>query len=504
VSEYQQHLGEIAKTIQTKAIAGEKPTMMEVVNLLRFDEDNRVIRDLCVVLQIGSKSDFNREMNRKRQRDVLDTAPANATELVAAFAKKFNLHARMDGLMIRDVKAVFRDDNGNETPILPGDRAAPDVDLYAVFHCDAKARMNRLDLERELRTLSANLRMNISAQDILDAVEEWMKDAARARLHDIFVGIDGVEPTSDAARSWKRFAEQVFDCSETSPEFVAAVLRKFMWQVKRKIRGLPISDHLMPVLLGPQGIGKSTLVNQMIGPVEELKLNVDFRMITDERNVEIWDSFVMFLDEMGYASKADIDTVKNIITSSTLTRRPMRSNGRVTINQNATFIGCSNRELAQLVRDPTGNRRFVGLRMRSDADRAFINAIDWPQMWGSVSINEADPMANHRATLAGQQEETRERSRVEQWMIDFDGTATAYHAGISKSGNIAAIDLYDAFREFEERAYPGHFKTSKTDWEFEMARLRKNAPDAVIFEKKRGNGGVVYRWRRESHLRVVE
>jgi hypothetical protein len=505
-ADYQAFLATVILDYQKLALEGKSPTVREVVDAIRLDHDNRAIRKACIDLKIATKAEFDREVNRGRQRDQLGIAPANATELVEAFASTHSVKAKINGMLTREVKATYVDTiTGKTLPITIADReAAPDVDLMAAFHFDARSRMNRLDFERELRILSTNLRIGIAPADITDAVDEWFRKAHRERLHEIFCDVEAREPRFDAPAMWTKLAEGVFDCSDTSPEFVAAVLRKFIWQVKRKIRGMEVFDHLMPVILGPQGIGKSTLVNRLLGPVEELKLNVDFQMITDDRNVEIWQSYVMFLDEMGYASKADIDTVKNIITASTLTRRPMRTNSMVTIDQKATFIGCSNRELGQLVRDPTGIRRFVGIRMRSDADRGLINSLDWSLMWGDVRITDADPLAAHRSTLSEQQEESRELGRVEKWMADFDGANNSYQGGINKAGNIPAIDLYRAFRDFEDEVFPGNFKTSKTDWDYEMARLKKNSPDAVIFEKKRGGTGIMYRWIGELNLRVVE
>ncbi|KQO06919.1 VapE domain-containing protein [Sphingomonas sp. Leaf242] len=505
-AEYQTDLATFVLDFEKMALEGRAPTLREVVDHIQPDQNNRLMLAFCLKHKIATKAEFNREVNRGRQRDALGIAPANATELVEAFASTHSVKAKLNGMLTREVKATYVDSmTGKTLPITRADReAAADVDLMAAFHFDARSRMNRLDFERELRILSTNLRIGIAPADITDAVDEWFRKAHRERLHEIFVDVEAREPSYDAPAMWLKLAEDVFDCSETSPAFVAAVLRKFVWQVKRKIRGMEVFDHLMPVILGPQGIGKSTLVNRLLGPVSELKLNVDFQMITDDRNVEIWQSYVMFLDEMGYASKADIDTVKNIITASTLTRRPMRTNSMVTIDQKATLIGCSNRELGQLVRDPTGIRRFVGIRMRSDADRALINSLDWSLMWGDVRVTDADPLAAHRTVLADQQEDSRELGRVEKWMAEFTGANNAYQAGINKAGNIPAADLYRAYREFEDENFPGVFKTSKTDWDYEMARLRKNSPTAVIFDKKRGGAGIMYRWIGEVNLRVVE
>lgn len=502
-TEYQAHLETIAVDFSRLARTGAAPSVSEVVDLLRIDEDNRTIRNLCVELKIATKQEFDRAIRQRRVRDAIGTCPGNAVELVEAWSKANAVSMKLDGMFTRSVAAYFEDDKGVRTPILPHDRRNSDeVDLYASFLFDRKERFNRLDFERELRIFTAQHRLGFSRDDITDACEKWCATARDYRLYEIFGSIEAVDATFDADGEWLKFAAHAFDCEDSDSRFVAAVFKKFIWQVKRKMRGLPVTNHLMPVILGPQGIGKSTLVNAIMKPVEEIRLYADFGMITDERNVEIWSSYVLFLDEMSHAARADIETVKNVITASSLTRRPMRSNGKITIQQNATLIGCANKELAQLIKDPTGIRRFAGVRMRSDTDRDYLNGIDWPKMWGSVAMYDADPIAEFTEALATQQEGQRERGRVEQWMQDFDGTNHRYQAKVSSSKRIKATDLYLAYQDYEADYYPGNYKMSKTEWDYEMSRLRKNHPEAVCFVKITASSGVVYKWAGE--LRVIE
>jgi ABC-type cobalamin/Fe3+-siderophores transport system ATPase subunit len=54
--------------------------------------------------------------------------------------------------------------------------------------------------------------------------------------------------------------------------------------VKRKIKDRKITDHLMAVILGDQGVGKSTLLELMLNPVEEICVESDFKAIADDRN----------------------------------------------------------------------------------------------------------------------------------------------------------------------------------------------------------------------------
>lgn len=505
--EYDTFLDEVILDLRKAAISGKVDKLSDVVALLNTSMDNHRVAAVCTELKIGTKAEFAAEMTRAKQREKLGIAPANATELVAAYAKMVDLKMTYGEEFHRKVESVHVNERGEKTSFTQQDRDACDLtDLYATFVCDHATRLTRSGVERELRMLCDELKIGIRDQAISDAMKVWTDDRKRHRLYEIYTDIATNDAGFDADAAWLGMAEAVFDCSDTSPAFVAAVIQKFFWQVKRKMRGWEISNHLMPVILGPQGIGKSTLVRAMLKPVAEVALNVDFKMVTEERNIDIWDSYVMFLDEMGYASKADIDAVKNIITASTLTRRPMNTNARDIVLQKATLIGCSNKEVGQLVKDPTGNRRFAGIRMRANVDRAFVNAIDWATMWRSVDAKGADPMNGFETMLADQQEQDRETSRVEQWMADFDGCSNVWHAKINKAGNIAAKDLFLVFSEYEIENFPSGHKLSKNDWHQEMRRLSNNSPEKVIFTKSISRGQTMYRWKDspQSFIRLVD
>ena len=81
----------------------------------------------------------------------------------------------------------------------------------------------------------------------------------------------------------------------------------------------------MAVILGDQGVGKSTLLELMLNPVEEICVESDFKAIADDRNSMLWKNFVMVFNEMGHAKTTQIDTVRNAITAPHLTRRIMRT-----------------------------------------------------------------------------------------------------------------------------------------------------------------------------------
>lgn len=94
----------------------------------------------------------------------------------------------------------------------------------------------------------------------------------------------------------------------------------------------------------------------------------------------------------------------------------MGTNLSTPVPQCATLIGCSNKTLAQLIRDKTGIRRFVELTFSANPDRDIINSLNFTTAWHCEDENGPDPILPHLAELLAQQQAARHRSSVEQWL----------------------------------------------------------------------------------------
>ncbi|HUX79986.1 MAG TPA: toprim domain-containing protein, partial [Alphaproteobacteria bacterium] len=86
---------------------------------------------------------------------------------------------------------------------------------------------------------------------------------------------------------------------EKNPAHYAAISH-FIWQVKRKIKGLPIENHMMLILHGAtQGKGKSVAMKKLIGVLGDLAKPGDLSLCTDKRD---WDAleryYIIYMDEM--------------------------------------------------------------------------------------------------------------------------------------------------------------------------------------------------------------
>ncbi|CAO4175987.1 VapE domain-containing protein [Methylorubrum populi] len=458
------YIQDILNGLQQKVMSGETIDLQGLADCLDHSENLDPVRNWIIQFTEHTKRDWKAALHRARVKQALGACPATANELLRLVVSSQRMSVAFNRSISRGSLPTFEG-----SVITPDDRAR-DQTIDNVARIRESREVNTETLKRELRMINEEHGLRFSRDAISDAVATWFLDAIEDRKLELFGDVAFTRQSKDeVAANWQRITG-AFCSEEHDADFVQAVLSKFIWQVKRKMLGLPITDHLMPVLLGPQGVGKSTLIRDIfLKPLEEVTMNTDFAEITDNRNHDMWRFFVLFMDEMSHAGKADMDTVKNLITLPILQRRPMNSNDVVNIRQNATFIGCSNREIEQLIRDETGNRRFAALRFKSQPDHATINLIDAQVLWQSVDEHAEDPMKPFKAVLKAKQAEWRERSQVEQFIEQH--TVPKSLEGV----NQPASELYKDYTMWADTYFRGQVWTYTT-WSKEFKRVTLNNP----------------------------
>ncbi len=84
----------------------------------------------------------------------------------------------------------------------------------------------------------------------------------------------------------------------------------------------------------------------------------------------------------------------------------------------STFIGCSNKDISDTIRDETSNRRFFQIAVMK-VDLAALERIDPLCIWRSIDENAKAPMYANKADLdliTTIQTEQRHRGPVEEWL----------------------------------------------------------------------------------------
>lgn len=143
-------------------------------------------------------------------------------------------------------------------------------------------------------------------------------------------------------------------------ELEVAVLSHSLWQVKRKLNGLPVTDHIWLNIYAKQKTGKSNWFRTLFKPVSGIVWNSDIGQLVDERNVSSFQNyFISFNDELAKAeTKKDSETLKKVITGDEATFRPLFTNRNEEVVNNLTFFSASNVRISDALGDPTGMRRF--------------------------------------------------------------------------------------------------------------------------------------------------
>ena len=294
-----------------------------------------------------------------------------------------------------------------------------------------------------LRVASANASTGIKDTLLTDALNIWIDLQRKQRIVEMqqLVSYDPSAEAKIPVANWLKAVTGKVDPVEV------AVVRHWIWSIKRKLHGLPVIHHIMPVIVGKTGSGKSVAVEKLLAPVRAMCAEPgDMTILADDRQLfRLAEAFVCFFDEMARCDKTDVESLKRVITSPTLEWRLLGSHVRESATNNATFIGCSNRDVNDIVYDPTSARRFYQLRSLDKTDWDAINAMDMKLIWKSVEHLKDAPIKAVLAEVQERQEGWRAKSTVEEWV---DEVGLTHDLGTEdRGGGVAVDDLYAMYKQ---------------------------------------------------------
>ena len=242
--------------------------------------------------------------------------------------------------------------------------------------------------------------------------------------------------------------------NEDRLELDIKVLQHFIWQVKRKLNNRVVYEHMMPVLVGPTGAGKSYNLQKFLQPIKEAAYDApSMSMLNDERESFIMQKYyVINFDELAGADKTDVNRLKQYITATQAPYRILGMNKVAYGDQVSTFIATSNTTVKRAIYDPTSARRYwqinCGNRKQTERYWDTINSIDFEMIWRSIDEDSlAYPIkADLKEIQFIQATELKAESLLEQFLID--NGITAFPENGTEQSFITINDLFDQFKEF--------------------------------------------------------
>lgn len=234
-------------------------------------------------------------------------------------------------------------------------------------------------------------------------------DAGRAELGKWVKAITGRSP-SDEGISDEARAAAVLDL---------AVMRHWMWMVKRSALRRPVDWHIMPILKSTaHGTGKTTAVEILAAPFDELSFPIDATTLTDERkSLIVTTCLIGRWDEMAGSQKADQEALKRAITEKVHTFRELYTMSTHMRQRSCSFIGTANLPVDVLVQDTSGSRRFYEMQcVRCDFD--LMNSVDALLAWQAVDEAEEAPITEHLEALHAHHDGIKHQDLVSLWLRD--------------------------------------------------------------------------------------
>lgn len=274
-----------------------------------------------------------------------------------------------------------------------------------------------------------------------DALSLWMREKAKDHLSALRERLRFVACEQDLIEQW------VVAVTNKADSCDIAVAKHFVWQIRRKLFGLSVEHHMMPVLYGASGGGKSVAVHKLLGPLESVTVLQNMTVFNDQFSRQMFaKNFVMFFDELAKSKQVDVNSLKNIITAPRVEWRGIQSETINSAPQNCTFIGCSNDPLRDRIQDPTSTRRFWQINCSDLLNWEVINSIDYMAMWRSVAENGPCPLISSMEQIrAVQENELRSRNPIEDWVLACCRKSDSPGEGLTTS------ELYKEFKTWHER-----------------------------------------------------
>lgn len=335
----------------------------------------------------------------KQVRNDLGSLPQTFEELAAAFAARQEWECELFKIRVRVAEAGEKWFTETGSGI-----ANPNT-------------ISNKDAFTQLYLWSSNNRFMDNLKSLGMAFEQWRQKQRQLRLQKLYNDIKFIRRQDDL---WHQFASMI-TADPARVHLTVAVLQSFIWQTKRKMNSQSITNHMLPIVGGRTGNGKSVTVRKLLNVLgADAWTNGNFSEIEDANNVDkfTWTP-VVFMDEMEKSNKADQNAIKRFLTQDSISYRVFHTQSHDEARIISTFIGTSNEQMQDIIPDTTSSRRFWYIRTPDDMKKHWdaLGKIDYMALWTSVNEAKENPITPFLGEIeAIQHNEQRRKTSIELWL----------------------------------------------------------------------------------------
>jgi hypothetical protein len=302
--------------------------------------------------------------------------------------------------------------------------------------------LDSIELRREYNRdkQPAHRAPTLERTELLAAMDELI---AKDRAAHLATKRTQIQCTSESLSELRRFVRALNPVSEHL-ELNVVILAHWCLNVKRKMWSRPTYWETMPVLTGAQGAGKSWALRKLFEPIiEYTNSGLGLDEVTDSRAATAMNEhYVIFFDEMAGVAKTEMEELKQLITSRTVSYRIMTTNKVAQIPNNSSFIGASNHQLAVLLHDTTGMRRFYDIKCAKAIDGRELDSIDYMALWRGIDESRTSYIDQHIEAIRDVQKDYVGADDVQLFVESFGLTPTVM------TDSIETKELYGDYKSW--------------------------------------------------------
>lgn len=336
----------------------------------------------------------------------------------------------------------------------PLNRHLPDI--FDTMWLDYRSQVRAHNAsEKQKAAANRNTVNPVAEKDMMKALNELIsKEKATFRQRTI----QSLKCDTEDLSELERFIEAVVGSKD---ETHIGVVAHWLWMIKNKMLSKDVSYHIMPILFGKQGGGKSVAVKKLIKPIENYNLSLSMKQITDDRYFfSMSENYIAFFDEMQGASKTDVNTLKNVITTEWQDARRLGTNGVFKVRQACSFIGATNKPVSEQIIDTTGMRRFWEIKTSDKLDWEVLNNIDFIALWQGIDENKEEGyIIPHLDKIRAAQAEMTIEDDLDSFLSDFSLQPIEEH-----DVNVEWVMVDRVYTKYKEWASNNGFRPQNKIW----------------------------------------
>lgn len=221
-------------------------------------------------------------------------------------------------------------------------------------------------------------------------IRRSIKAACRKRaFHPIKMYLESLPPCEDPELI-QVFAREILGVEDIEAE----CLEKFLVSAVRRIYQPGCQVDSIIVLVGDQGLGKSSFAREMFSPWYRSQMPSLEGRDASHALLGYWGVEFSELASMS-AARSSRETVKDFLTRQEDTYREFGSGERITRKRTSVFVGTTNEE--RFLIDPTGARRYWPIRVPNQWDVDTIRQMR-NELWACALLRASDVSYKHYFT----------------------------------------------------------------------------------------------------------